>query len=225
MGSLLFIIYLNDFENSLQYSRTSIYADDIYVTIASDDIQRMIDNASQEMLNLSEWMRINKLSSNPQKTEFMIIGHPLKAKHSSLPESLVLNNHNIKRVTQAKSLGLIVDENLSWEAQINRTMDKINSGIRALKRLKNILPQSHFSIVYYALVESQLLYGDVVWGSLSRTKLAALQRLQTRALKIIRNAKIKDTWSCPGMNVENIICFDRNVRPIKSYTNLAQMAS
>ena len=55
------------------------------VTIASDDIQRMIDNASQEVLNLSEWMRINKLSPNLQKTEFMI-----------LPESLVLNNHDIK---------------------------------------------------------------------------------------------------------------------------------
>ena len=137
----------------------------------------MIDNASQEILNLSEWMRINKLSPNPQKTEFMIIGYPLKAKHPSLPESLVLNNHNIKRVTQTKSLGLIVDENLSWEAQFNRTMDKINSGIWALKRLKNILPQSQLSIVYYASVESQLRYGGVVWGSLSRTKLAALQRL------------------------------------------------
>ena len=45
-GPLLFIIYLNDFENSLQDSRASIYADDTNVTIASDDIQRMIDNAS-----------------------------------------------------------------------------------------------------------------------------------------------------------------------------------
>ena len=167
------------------------------------------------MLNLSEWMRINKLSPNPQKTEFMIIKHPLKAKHPSLPESLVLNNHNIKKIRQTKSLGLIVDENLSWEAQFNRTMDKINSGIWALKRLKNILPQSQLSIVYYALAESQLRYGDVVWSSLSRTTLVALQRLQTRALKIIRNAKIKDTWSCPGMNVENIICFDMNVMTYK----------
>ena len=49
-------------------SRASIYADDTNVTIASDDdIQRMIDNASQELLNLSEWMRINKLSPNPQR--------------------------------------------------------------------------------------------------------------------------------------------------------------
>ena len=53
------------------------------------------------------------------------------------------NNHNIKRVTQTKSLGLIVDENLSWEAQFNRTMDKINSGIWALKRLK-IYSLSHY---------------------------------------------------------------------------------
>ena len=135
LGPLLFIIYLNDFENSLQYSRASIYADDTNVTIGSDDIQRMIDNASQEMLNLSEWMKINKLSPNPQTTEFVIKRHPLKAKHTSLPESLVLNNCNIKRVTQTKSLGFIIDENLSWEAQFNRTMDKINSGIWALKRL------------------------------------------------------------------------------------------
>ena len=74
-----------------------------------------------------------------------------------------INNHNIKRVTQTRSLGLIVDENLSWEAQFNRTMDKINSEIWALKRLKNILPRSQLSIVCYASVESQLRYGDIVW--------------------------------------------------------------
>ena len=140
----------------------------------------------------------------------MIIGHPLKAKKPILHESLVPNNDSIKRVTQTKSLGLTVDENLSWEAQFS-TMDKITSGIWTSKRLKNILPQSQLSIVYYALVESQLRYGDVVWSSLSRTNLVPLQRLQTRALKIIRNAKIKGIWSFPWMNVKNIICFDRNV--------------
>ena len=93
-----------------------------------------------------------------------------------------------------------------------------------LKEIENILPQSRLSIVYYALVESQLRYGDVVWGSLSRTKLAVLRRLQTQALRIIRNAKIKDTWSCPRMIVENIICFDRKLWPIKSYSNFAQIA-
>ena len=40
LGPLLFIIYLNDVENSLQYSRTSTYADDTNVTVASNDINR-----------------------------------------------------------------------------------------------------------------------------------------------------------------------------------------
>ena len=94
-------------------------------------------------------------------------------------------------------------------------MDKICSGIWALKKLKNTLPQSQLCMFYHALAESQLHYGDIVWGSLSKTKLAALQRLQTQALKITKNAKIKDTWSCPGMSVENIICFDRNAMTYK----------
>ena len=138
---------------------------------------KLIDDASQEMIILSEWMRINKLSPNPQKTEFMVIGHPRKTKHPDLPESLMLNNHRIKRVTKTKSLGLIVDEHLSWDDQFNLTKDKINSGIWAIRRLKNILPQSQLCMVYYALVESHLRYGNFVWGSLSETKLAALQRL------------------------------------------------
>ena len=70
-------------------------------------------------------------------------------------------------------------------------------------------------MVYYALIESQLRYGNVVWGSLSETKLDALQSLQTRALEIIKSAKIKDTLSCPWMSVENTICFDRNVMTYK----------
>ena len=49
--------------------------------------------------------------------------------------------------------------------------------------------------VYYALVESHLRYGDAIWGSLCTAKLAALQRLQSRAWSIIENTKLKDLWS------------------------------
>ena len=175
----------------------------------------VLDPPLPEVLNLSEWMRINKHGPNPQKTEFVVIGHPLKAKHPSLPQSLVLNNHSIKRVTQTKSLGLIVDK----KPFVGTTFQPHNGQNElwdlGLTEIKNILPQSQLSVVCYELVECQLRYGDAVWGSLSKTKLTALQRLQTRALKIIRNAKLKDTWSCPGMNVENIICFDRNIMTYK----------
>ena len=64
----------------------------------------------------------------------------------------------------------------------------------AIKEIEKYTTTITVCMVYYRLVKSQLRYGDVVWGSLSKTKLAALQRLQTRVLKIIKNAKTKDTW-------------------------------
>ena len=47
LGPFLFIMYLNDFENSLQYSRANIFADDTNVTVASNDIKRLTDDARQ----------------------------------------------------------------------------------------------------------------------------------------------------------------------------------
>ena len=44
-----------------------------------------------------------------------------------------------------------------------------------------------------------------------RQNLADLQRFLARALKITKNAKVKDALRCPGICVENMICFDRNV--------------
>ena len=56
---------------------------------------------------------MNKLSQNPKKTKFMVIGHPLKTKNLDLPEVLQLNTSDIKRVDKTKSLGLIADEKLN----------------------------------------------------------------------------------------------------------------
>ena len=165
-------------------------------------------------------MRVNKLSPNPKKTEFMVIGHPLKTKNLDLPEVLKLDNSDIKRVEKVKSLGVIVDEKLNWEEQFQRTKGKMSRGLAALKKLKNIIPQSQMCNVYYSLVESHLRYADVIWGSLSKTKIATLQKLQDRAYSIINDARIKDKWSTSCINVENLIRYDRNVMTYKIVNKL-----
>ena len=76
MGPLLFIIYLNDFEKCLEFSKASMYADDTHITLTSSNIDVLLTNANKELRKISEWMRVNKLSANPDKTEYMIIGHP-----------------------------------------------------------------------------------------------------------------------------------------------------
>ena len=51
-----------------------MYAGDAQTAIASNDITELISMA-QELLNISDWLRVDKLNANPQKTEFMVIGH------------------------------------------------------------------------------------------------------------------------------------------------------
>ena len=121
---------------------------------------------------------MNKLIPNPKKTAFMVIGHTLNTRDLNRSEILMLDVSDIKRVDQAKSLGITIDEKITWGEHLRRVKGKMSDGLSAVKRLKSILPQSQLCSVYYARVESHLRYGNVSCGSLCKTKLAALQRLQ-----------------------------------------------
>ena len=72
-------------------------------------------------------------------------------------------------------------------------MKKVAGGLAAMKKLKGILRQPMLFQVYKALVESHR-YADVVWGSLSNTKISALQRIQNRALDSIEASKVKNSF-------------------------------
>ena len=87
----------------------NIYADDTNVTIATNDIQNLVTDAQEELLNISDWMRVNKLSPNPLKTEYLFIGHLQKTKVVNMPNGLKLNDSEINKVSKSKSLGVMVD--------------------------------------------------------------------------------------------------------------------
>ena len=215
LGPLLFIIYLNDFEKCLEFSKASMYADDTHITLTSSNIDVLLTNANKELRNISEWMRVNKLSANPDKTEYMIIGHPRRTNKVEISQPLHLNDSEIERVTKTKSLGVMVDEGLNWDDQFNKVKGKMNGGLKSLKKLKNLIPQSQLDHVYRAVIESHLRYANVIWGSLPKSKLNTLQRLQDRARSIIGKARLKDNWSHNWLTVEQLTKFDRSVMTYK----------
>ena len=90
---------------------------------------------------------MNDLSPNPSKTEYMIIGHPMKAKDANAPTGLQLGSKEIKRVSNTKSLGVMVDEYLNWDEQFKSVKSKICGGLASLRKLKNILSQSKLCCV------------------------------------------------------------------------------
>ena len=54
-------MYLNDFEKCLKASKAGMYADDTQVSLASSSVDELVRKAQDELSNISEWMRLNKL--------------------------------------------------------------------------------------------------------------------------------------------------------------------
>ena len=217
---MLFILYLNDFETCLKFSKANLYADDTEVSLSSNEIGDVIQNSQAELENISEWMRINKLSIHLEKTEFMVIDHPRR--QSKLPElpPFYLDHTRIKQVHKTKYLGLTVDDKLCWDEQYKSVKGKVVGGLASIRKLKNILPQSQLLNVYQALVESHLRYANVLWGALSDTKIGTYQKYQNRALDLIESSKVKDAWNKDLMNINQLMTFDRAVMTYKIVNQL-----
>ena len=77
LGPLLFILYIKDFRNCLETTIQNMYADDPCVNIASENLNELTSNRFEknELEDISNRMRINKLNLNAGKSERVVIGH------------------------------------------------------------------------------------------------------------------------------------------------------
>ena len=122
------------------------------------------------------------------KAEFMLIGSRQKLNNLPSLPSLNINNVPIKHSHCSKSLGFLIDENLTWENNVDALSKKIASGIGAINRINHCLPPTASHDVYYGLVQSHFDYRSVVWGNCGKTLRDKLQRLQNRAARILTNS-------------------------------------
>ena len=106
MGPLLFILYINDFENCLKSTIPNMYADDTCVNFASENLNELLTDLKNELENISNWMRINKLSLNTSKSEYMVIGHGRQLNKVCYDlRDFFLDNEVSKRIDIKKILG------------------------------------------------------------------------------------------------------------------------
>jgi len=75
---------------------------------------------SHDLEKLSKWLLSKRLILNATKTEFILIGSRQKLSTLSDTLELSINNVPIEQVSSAKSLGVNVNENLTWHSHINR---------------------------------------------------------------------------------------------------------
>ena len=155
-----------------------MFADDTNISIPGRTLADLEPMINSELANLNCWLKANRLSLNVAKTEFMIIGSSQRLLAESNDEICVsLENQQIERVNHTKSLGVTIDDRLSWSNFINEVCKKVSSAIGALKRIRPFVSQSTAIRIYNALIQPHLDYCSPVWDGLSNQLSDKLQKI------------------------------------------------
>ena len=79
LGTLLFILYINDFCMASKLFNFIFYADDTTLYTLLEDLSHFtVDKINRELYNKLEWLNINKLSINVKKRKITIFRMPQK---------------------------------------------------------------------------------------------------------------------------------------------------
>ena len=120
LGPLIFLLFNNDLHRVIKHSQVILFADDTTLYITDHSISRIKTNLEHDLKLLQDWFHANKLTLNLSKTQCMLF----KAKKGCPSITLNINNILIKQQQQAKFLGLILDDELSWTPYINDRLTK-----------------------------------------------------------------------------------------------------
>ena len=118
----------------------------------------------------------------------MFLGTRFQTKQIDHRYIVCLDGCKLTRVGEAKSLGIVIDENLTWNKQIDNVRKSCARNIGVLNKLKHFLPEQALYRLYCSLVLPYLNYGLLLWGNANKTSLGKVYKLQKRALRIISNS-------------------------------------
>ena len=185
LGPLLFLVYINDLSNCLQFSNPRMYVDDTTLITTGSSVADITVRVNIGLITIKDWLNANKLSLNVVKTEQMFIGSDHNLKKIRGVPLIFLNEISIKRVNTSKSLGIYIDERLSWLDQINVFSKKTSNAVRGLRQARQFLPTETLVTTYTSLIQPLFDYCNIVLDNMPLTLAEGLQKRQNRASRVI----------------------------------------
>jgi len=102
------------------------------------------------------------------------------------------NSGNLPQADDVKFLGIHLDRRLTWRKNITSNGKKLTLTLRNLCWIigrKSQLSLENKLLVYKLIVKPVWTYGIQLWGTASNTNLEIVERFQSKALRIITDAR------------------------------------
>ena len=130
-------------------------------------------------------MKINISKTKIINFNITSYGFDLPIKYHTCPNPTFCNCEIIEQVDNIKSLGVYLDNKISWNVHINKLNSELRKKIRVFYFLRNICNVQLLRSIYFALVQSRLQYGLEFWGGTHETltnKLVVTQKYFVRVI-------------------------------------------
>ena len=157
LGPLLFLIYINDLGVGIK-SNVNFFADDtmLYNIVNLPSESAVALNHDLEIIQrwTYQWKMVFNPDPTKQANEVIFSCKKNKPHHPAL----FFNGSYVTRVSTHKHLGLVLQNNLSFEKHLEEIMRKANRVIGMLRHLNKFLPLKMLDQMYNSLVRSHFDY-------------------------------------------------------------------
>jgi hypothetical protein len=193
LGPLLFLLYINDFQNCSKLFEFTLFADDGNLFFEDNNLSSMEANINSELVNIDNWLCANKLSLNIEKSNYVIFHARQRTVRDNF--NLSMMNQPLKRDTSIKYLGILIDSNLSWKSEVESIAKKIRRSVGIISKLRHYVNKKILLNLYYSLIYPFLIYGLLAWGNTYKTTLNPIHILQKKVIRIITFSKFDEHTS------------------------------
>ena len=181
LGPLLFIIYINDLPKISSSAKFILYADDANIFVSGSTMAEVEQQIRELAPLLVSWVDANGLKLNLKKTNYMIFSNIKSTTGSHF--SLFVNNTLIVRQSEAKFLGVIIDEKLTWAQHIKAVKTKMSRYTGIMYRIKGLLPITARLQIYHSFVQSYINFCSLVWGFAAKSHIEKLFAGQKKGMR------------------------------------------
>ena len=193
LGPLLFVICSSKLFNIVNRHLPNVhaYADDAQLYLAFKPGNYANETAAVSSIqscirDLQNWMLMDKLKLNPEKTEFLIRGTRQQLE-KVITSHLVVGESRICPSTKVKNLGSWFDPNLNMISHINNICSSSFYNLYNIRRIgKYLSHQSAISLIH-GLITSKLDYCNSLLYGLPTIHINKLQRVQNAAARLVTN--------------------------------------
>jgi Reverse transcriptase (RNA-dependent DNA polymerase) len=188
LGPLLFAIYVAPIASVISSHGVNHaqYADDtqFYISLPKENDMSKISGCLNAIHQL---FAVNGLSLNPDKSEAVVIGTSQRLKLESAASAISLGNNLIQLKKSVKSLGVTLDNTLSFDEHINNVCKTAHFHMRALRHIRKCIDEETAKTIASSVVGARLDYCKSALYGTSQANLQKLQRVHNGLARIIKH--------------------------------------